>query len=58
MKATTTREFLHDELGRIKVGEFEVSAAQAASLRALGWVTISEDTDAPGSGKPKGKSKP
>jgi hypothetical protein len=40
MKATTTQVFLHDQLGRVPVGDFEVTAEQAEALRGFAWITI------------------
>lgn len=45
MKATTKIAFLHDQLGKVEAGDFEVNAEQAASLRHLDFITLHEKAE-------------
>lgn len=40
MKAIAHQAFLHDQLGSVPAGEFEVTAEQAASLRIYDFIEI------------------
>lgn len=42
MKAIAHLAFLHDQLGSVPAGEFEVTAEQAASLRIYDFIEICE----------------